>query len=71
VIAQVDRIAAARAELEKANAQMLLGIRRVLTLDQWKKLQSLQPVHGPARFEIPVPPPPPGGGPMPPLDLEP
>ncbi len=30
----------ARAELEKANAKMLLGIRNVLTPDQWTKLQA-------------------------------
>jgi len=38
ILAQIDRVAQARAELEKANARMLLGIRRVLTPDQWKKL---------------------------------
>ncbi len=43
VLAQIDRIAQARAELEKANARMLLGFRGVLTLDQWKKLQSEGP----------------------------
>src|SRR5579884_3960352 len=30
ILAQIDRIAQARAELEKANARMLLGFRRVL-----------------------------------------
>jgi protein CpxP len=40
VLAQIDRIAQARAELEKANARMLLGFRGVLSLDQWKKLQA-------------------------------
>ena len=43
VLTQIDRIAQARAELEKANARMLLGFRSVLTLEQWKKLQSAQP----------------------------
>ena len=38
ILAQIDRAAQARAELEKAHARMLLGLRRVLTLDQWKKL---------------------------------
>ena len=38
ILAQIDRVAQARAELEKANARMLLGIRRTLTQDQWKKL---------------------------------
>ena len=40
VLAQIDHVAQARAELEKANAKMLLGIRGVLTADQWTKLQA-------------------------------
>jgi len=36
-------VAQTRAELEKANARMLLGIRRVLNPDQWKKLQVAVP----------------------------
>ncbi|QEE26831.1 periplasmic heavy metal sensor [Terriglobus albidus] len=40
ILSQIDRVAQARAELEKANARMLLGIRRELTLDQWHKLES-------------------------------
>jgi Spy/CpxP family protein refolding chaperone len=40
VLAQIDHTAQARAELEKANAKMLLGIRNVLTPDQWSKLQT-------------------------------
>lgn len=49
VLSQIDRVAQARAELEKANARMLLGIRRVLNPDQWKKLQAdaPQPDYGP------------------------
>jgi TonB family protein len=39
-VAQIDKIAQARAELEKANARMLLGIRRVMTADQWQKLKA-------------------------------
>lgn len=42
ILAQIDAIAQARAELEKGNARMLLGIRQVLTPDQWKKLQTLR-----------------------------
>jgi Spy/CpxP family protein refolding chaperone len=38
--AQIDRVAQARAELEKANANMLLGIRLILTPAQWKDLQN-------------------------------
>jgi Spy/CpxP family protein refolding chaperone len=40
VLAQIDHVASARAELEKANARMLLGIRGVLSADQWTKLQA-------------------------------
>lgn len=60
VVAQIDKVAQARANLEKANARMLLSIRRVLTPDQWKKLQAEappMPVLGGEGF-----PPAPGGG---------
>ncbi len=40
VLAQIDTVAQARAELEKTKARMLLGIRQVLTADQWKQLKS-------------------------------
>jgi Spy/CpxP family protein refolding chaperone len=40
VFAQIDRVAIARAELEKANSRMLWQVRRVLTADQCKQLQS-------------------------------
>jgi len=43
ILSQIDAVAQARAELEKAHARMLLGIRRVLTQDQWKKLQTFRP----------------------------
>ena len=39
-MAQIDKVAEARAELEKANARMLLGIRGVLTPEQWTKLHA-------------------------------
>jgi periplasmic protein CpxP/Spy len=45
ILGQIDRLAQARAELEKANARMLLGLRRVLTTEQWKTLQADEP-HG-------------------------
>jgi len=38
-LAQIGKIADTRAELEKTNAKMLLGIRAVLNADQWTKLQ--------------------------------
>ena len=57
IVAQIDKVAQARAELEKANARMLLGIRRVLTPDQWKKLQAEAPPpgRGPGGQQPPVP----------------
>jgi Spy/CpxP family protein refolding chaperone len=41
VLRQIDVVAQARANLEKANARMLFGLRKVLTPDQWKKLQEM------------------------------
>lgn len=46
VLGAIDRITAARASLEKANAQMAFAIRRVLTPEQWKTLRSLRPGKG-------------------------
>jgi Spy/CpxP family protein refolding chaperone len=40
ILAQIDKIAQARADLEKANARFLLAIRGKLTPDQWKTLQA-------------------------------
>lgn len=42
VFGAIDRIAAARADLEKANAQMAFAILRVLTPEQWKTLRELR-----------------------------
>ena len=39
-LAQIDKIAETRASLEKTNAKMLLGIRGVLTPEQWTTLQA-------------------------------
>lgn len=78
VLAQIDKIAQARAELEKANARFLLAIRARLSPDQWKQLQSAraermqrrgwgkdgQPGGG-ARPQTPPPPAGPGSGPGP------
>jgi Spy/CpxP family protein refolding chaperone len=47
VTAQIDKVAQARADLEKSNAKMLLAIRRILTVEQWKQLQAQGPMHGP------------------------
>jgi Spy/CpxP family protein refolding chaperone len=40
ILAQIDKVAQARAELEKANAAFLLDIRSKLTADQWTQLQA-------------------------------
>jgi periplasmic protein CpxP/Spy len=47
ILAQIDKIAQARAELEKANARFLLAIRSKLTPEQWKQVQSFRDEHGP------------------------
>ncbi|MGC2619740.1 MAG: Spy/CpxP family protein refolding chaperone [Acidobacteriaceae bacterium] len=44
-LAQIDKVAQARAELEKANARMLFDIRKTLTPDQWQKLKALHAQH--------------------------
>jgi len=58
VTAQIDKVAQARANLEKSNALMLLAIRRVLTIDQWKKLRDLPGVaqfNGGPEFRLAAP----------------
>ena len=40
--AQIDLVIAARGKLEKTNTMMMLAIRRVLSVEQWKKLQAMQ-----------------------------
>ena len=57
-LAQIDKVAQARADLEKADAKMLLGIRGVLTPDQWTKLRA----GGPGGFGHPDSQSGPGGG---------
>ena len=42
-LAQVDKLSAARAQLEKARVETLLAIRKVLTAEQAKKLRELAP----------------------------
>jgi Spy/CpxP family protein refolding chaperone len=56
VLAQFDKVAEARLELEKANARMLWGFRMILTADQWKDLQAQDDGRGPG--------PPPGHPPI-------
>jgi Spy/CpxP family protein refolding chaperone len=61
LLAQIDRVAQARAELEKANARMLLELRGQLTHEQWMKLQSERP---PIHRGGPPPPGAPVAGPL-------
>jgi periplasmic protein CpxP/Spy len=62
ILGQIDRVAQARAELERANGRMLLGLRRVLTPQQWKTLQADEP-HGHYPHFGPRPGPPGNSGP--------
>jgi periplasmic protein CpxP/Spy len=73
ILAQIDKIAQARAELEKANARFLLAIRSKLSPDQWKQLQAARAERiqrrgmGPRGMRNQNPPPPhisPDGGPQ-------
>ncbi len=61
VLAQTERIVAARGELEKANTQMMLAIRKVLSVEQWRKLETIREER-----RLPPPPPPPPPAPSPP-----
>jgi Spy/CpxP family protein refolding chaperone len=45
ILAQIDKVAQARAELEKANAGFLLAIRAKLTPEQWKQVQAFRANH--------------------------
>jgi Spy/CpxP family protein refolding chaperone len=45
ILAQIDAVAQARAELEKANARMLFDIRKTLTPEQWQKLKTMREEH--------------------------
>jgi Spy/CpxP family protein refolding chaperone len=75
VLAQIDQVAQARAELEKANARFLFALRSKLTPDQWKQVQEFRQTHpmmrrnwqgrglrqqGGDQNEAPPPPPAPG-----------
>jgi periplasmic protein CpxP/Spy len=45
ILAQIDKVAQARAELEKANARFLLAIRSKLSQEQWKQLRADRASH--------------------------
>jgi Spy/CpxP family protein refolding chaperone len=50
ILSQIDAVAQARAELEKANARMLFDIRKTLTPDQWQKLKTMRDDHRPGKM---------------------
>ncbi len=52
ILAQIDKIAQARAELEKANARFLLAIRAKLTPEQWKLVQAYRAARQGERGEM-------------------
>jgi TonB family protein len=67
VLAQTERIAAARGELQKQNTRMMLAIRRILSAEQWKKLETIReerrfPPAPPAPPRAPAAPAPPWPG---------
>jgi Spy/CpxP family protein refolding chaperone len=39
ILAQIDRVSQAQGELRKDEVQMQLGVRRILTADQWRKVR--------------------------------
>jgi Spy/CpxP family protein refolding chaperone len=45
ILSQIDAVAQARAELEKANARMLFDIRKTLTPEQWQKMKTMREEH--------------------------
>jgi Spy/CpxP family protein refolding chaperone len=45
VLSQIDKVAQARAELEKANARFLFALRAKLTPEQWKQVQDFRQNH--------------------------
>ena len=51
ILAAIDKVAQARAELEKGNARFLLAIRGQLTPDQWKQMQAMHENRGSFRGE--------------------
>ncbi len=49
VMSQIEQLTQAKAELEKATAQMLLDIRLQLNHEQWTKLAGMRPPRPPER----------------------
>ena len=51
VMSQIDKVAQARAELEKANARFLFALRAKLTPEQWKQVQEFRQNRGEMRHD--------------------
>lgn len=49
ILPQIDRIAQARADLEKVEARLMLALRHALTPEQWEMLQSERGSPNPPR----------------------
>ncbi len=64
--AQMEKVLAARGNLEREFTGILLGTRKVLTLDQWRQLEALHPMRDHLKHfrqgGPDAPPPPPGDG---------
>ena len=55
IVTQIDKVVAARGDLERANARFLLDIRLKLNPDQWKLLQEIRAQVGAAQAPAPAP----------------
>lgn len=56
VLAQTELVAQSRAALEKANAAMMLAIRRDLTKEQWNKLEVIKATRSASGGSTQIPP---------------
>jgi Spy/CpxP family protein refolding chaperone len=52
---QLEQVVATRAGLEKTQATMVLAVRRLLSTEQWRRLQALPEPHAPPAFAPRIP----------------
>ena len=45
VLTQVDQLESARARMSRMMTSMLVDVRRIITLEQWRKLQTMRPMN--------------------------
>lgn len=55
ISAQLDQMLAARSKLEKANMMMMISIRKVLSVEQWKKLEGIREERQRMHMKVPHP----------------